>query len=1100
MLIEVASIVWSQIPKYQSLQPPSFSGGWVEKFKVRHKIKTQSVAGEAASFYPPVSNPAHGYHISYSCPLTSYIAGSFNYQLVYNQAYSNTPSVYQHSRNSLPNLQVNRSVSFSAPSSSIIQQQQQQTQYVLPETSVSSPSNINATPHHHIRSYSTSENGRPSLLNAQQQQQHLTASKISDAKRSLASLLATIANYSPDNIFTMNETLLSYRAAPTASSIKRATDSRESAEFISVALCYNASGSERLMPWVIGQVQDPVSVQVASFQSTNEESTHPVTSPASNATSIGHPPGTGPGFSTYKCIENVQYSANSISWMGMSDFRSWLRWFDSQMEGRSVLLVLDPFKAHEVGYRSIMPTLRNVAVRFTPGYLANKCLPPDLGAIYNFKAEYRKTLLKYLTYALDKKWNLAVDLLPPGYSNGPIAFLIADQARAIYNSRLDTTTQQQLSRTQNPAAARTDQGSPKALLDSINIHIALYWVAQAWIKVSEPLLQDSWTRSGLLPATYQPHQTDYHNPQSSQLGLANIDGRPITSVPVNIPANGPTYVPETTLDTITNMIITLQSGLGPQLFTSPVSLAEFDMPQANSPLHAHVFVGPTEEYAQEYPSEFVEISTASFRKPAVQNEYLSNPTVLAGPLSLTLAIRAIDTLLETEATNTLQLQSLKSLYESQLEDAKKQYAKSQNQLDKFSISQQQQQQPVRSSSSISSLINTQSSRMFEWQNTTFKSPVSPSNAYSSPIYAQISPKRRRTSSHSSTMSSSSLSYPLSMSSSTDSTVAGSSLSSLSGFSNSAFSSGANVSLSQKRRQSSASSTSIKSPLLLGSPTSSTANPPGLGFMSRNSSISSQTAGLSPISAGQNMLPRPSSTSASVGAFGGVAGTNNNSLMMAMGNDINSSLQFGLNSLNFNFVSQAGSDAPTSFGFNNQSLGNGPKAGAEGASDSTLAAPPGSHLSGASLSPLTLTSSVPLGTSYTNHYASPSTNLVTARQNSNNYMGSNSVYPVGSYNYTQTHPASSSSSYSQTAPSSSTVYGSEGYSAKYGGLGTEYGGSSLNNYQGFGNTMLNPLRYDAAAPNTANQNGDEPRDAASSVDTLKRGPGQIYDDTFPEERW
>ena len=49
ILLLKAKEIWTRIPQYQAQTPPSFSIGWLEKFKKRHNIKQRNQHGEASS-------------------------------------------------------------------------------------------------------------------------------------------------------------------------------------------------------------------------------------------------------------------------------------------------------------------------------------------------------------------------------------------------------------------------------------------------------------------------------------------------------------------------------------------------------------------------------------------------------------------------------------------------------------------------------------------------------------------------------------------------------------------------------------------------------------------------------------------------------------------------------------------------------------------------------------------------------------------------------------------------------------------------------------------------------------------------------------------
>src|SRR5436189_3042124 len=79
-------------------------------------------------------------------------------------------------------------------------------------------------------------------------------------------------------------------------------------------------------------------------------------------------------------------------------FREYLRWFNQQMTGRKVLLLLDGFSAHQAGLDLLEAQdikLSNVRVEFLPANTTSICQPLDQGIIRTFKAHYKRRWLQY---------------------------------------------------------------------------------------------------------------------------------------------------------------------------------------------------------------------------------------------------------------------------------------------------------------------------------------------------------------------------------------------------------------------------------------------------------------------------------------------------------------------------------------------------------------------------------------------------------------------------------------------------------------------------------------------------------------------------------
>jgi hypothetical protein len=80
---------------------------------------------------------------------------------------------------------------------------------------------------------------------------------------------------------------------------------------ITLAICCNGDGSDRLPLWVIGKYKNP-----RCFKNINKN--------------------------TFGC----QYWNNSKAWMTREIFLEWLRGFDLHVSGRKVLLIMDNFSGH----------------------------------------------------------------------------------------------------------------------------------------------------------------------------------------------------------------------------------------------------------------------------------------------------------------------------------------------------------------------------------------------------------------------------------------------------------------------------------------------------------------------------------------------------------------------------------------------------------------------------------------------------------------------------------------------------------------------------------------------------------------------------------
>ncbi|UYV73765.1 TIGD4 [Cordylochernes scorpioides] len=183
-----------------------------------------------------------------------------------------------------------------------------------------------------------------------------------------------ISNYACKDIFNADETGLFWRLLPDKTlhfKGETCTGGKASKERITILLCCNMDGSEKMQPLVIGKAKQP-----RCFRG------------------IKHLP--------------VQYEANQKAWMTGLLFESWVRHIDKKMAGqhRQIILLLDNCGAHPPD----MQGLTNTRIAFLPPNTTSMLQPCDQAIIRNFKMIYRTRLMrKYLT-AYDAGTALTINL------------------------------------------------------------------------------------------------------------------------------------------------------------------------------------------------------------------------------------------------------------------------------------------------------------------------------------------------------------------------------------------------------------------------------------------------------------------------------------------------------------------------------------------------------------------------------------------------------------------------------------------------------------------------------------------------------------------
>src|SRR5690348_15266945 len=74
----------------------------------------------------------------------------------------------------------------------------------------------------------------------------------------------------------------------------------------------------------------------------------------------------------------------------------WLCWFDKQMDGRKVVLLMDNFSTHELAVENLGQDLQNTRVIWLSSNTTSVCQPLNQEIIKNFKAYYHKYWLEYI--------------------------------------------------------------------------------------------------------------------------------------------------------------------------------------------------------------------------------------------------------------------------------------------------------------------------------------------------------------------------------------------------------------------------------------------------------------------------------------------------------------------------------------------------------------------------------------------------------------------------------------------------------------------------------------------------------------------------------
>jgi hypothetical protein len=169
--------------------------------------------------------------------------------------------------------------------------------------------------------------------------------------------------YPPKDRYNMDETGLFWKALPDTTLVERQAGLKKDNSRISLVLCSNASGDDRLPLWIIGKAASPRCFKGINLQSMN-----------------------------------MTWKSNAKAWMTTEICIEWLMWFDQRMSGRKVLLLMDNLSAHEAAVEALQGQLRNTQVEFLRKDSNLVRQPCEQGIVQGFKTLYRRHWLQFMVH------------------------------------------------------------------------------------------------------------------------------------------------------------------------------------------------------------------------------------------------------------------------------------------------------------------------------------------------------------------------------------------------------------------------------------------------------------------------------------------------------------------------------------------------------------------------------------------------------------------------------------------------------------------------------------------------------------------------------
>ena len=172
----------------------------------------------------------------------------------------------------------------------------------------------------------------------------------------LSEIKILVNQYGESNVFNMDETGLFYKIIPSKSICKNSRKGYKNfKDRVSIMLCSNMDGSEKLKPLIIGKSKKPRC------------------------------------FASFKMLDSITYCNSKKAWMTSSIYTDWLMNWNRRLKSknRKILLILDNCPAHKC-----IEVLSNIEIKFLPKNSTGNLQPMDLGIIRSFKSKFEKLKLE----------------------------------------------------------------------------------------------------------------------------------------------------------------------------------------------------------------------------------------------------------------------------------------------------------------------------------------------------------------------------------------------------------------------------------------------------------------------------------------------------------------------------------------------------------------------------------------------------------------------------------------------------------------------------------------------------------------------------------
>lgn len=185
-------------------------------------------------------------------------------------------------------------------------------------------------------------------------------------------IMKQMEGYTLDNVYNLDETALYYQVSPSRTmSNKPVKGTKKSKNRVTLILCSNYTGTDKLIPVVIGHYAKPKALR------------------------------------KFNHGDYVAYLSNKKAWCTSVIFQTYMEGVNDRMkkEKRNIVMFVDNASPHKV-----LTTYSNVKLVYLPINTTSHLQPMDAGIIHAFKCYYKSSLAENYVDSLDENYEFKADL------------------------------------------------------------------------------------------------------------------------------------------------------------------------------------------------------------------------------------------------------------------------------------------------------------------------------------------------------------------------------------------------------------------------------------------------------------------------------------------------------------------------------------------------------------------------------------------------------------------------------------------------------------------------------------------------------------------